>query len=905
MQNYNGSIWNKWDLHVHTPYSLVHNYKTSQREDIWEKYISDLENLPKDFKVIGINDYNFLDGYNKVKKYKINGRLNNIELILPVLEFRIKKFSGTKTLKRINFHVIFSNEVDSIIESQFLNALKPKYKLSPGLKKEYWNALITLESLKELGKKIKASVPQNELKNFESDLMEGFNNLNLEENEIFEALENNYFNNKFLTCIGKTEWDAFNWNESSIAEKKDIINKVDFVFTASENIENYKKGKNKLKEQKVNHLLLDCSDAHNFSESTNKDKIGNCNTWIKGDITFETLKQVKFESDSRLIISENRPLEPLTKIDKVTFDFPSGTKINNQKFCLTGKNEINFSPYFTCLIGGRGSGKSLILNLLEEKINPGKNKFVKEYNIDIPDNKKLIDCIHLDDFEQYTTVEFLSQNEIAMFVNDQDQLTKMIYERIKKRDDNSELHEMEIYLQTEIKDEIGEQIYLIKEFHDKRKELNELKVINDKNKKLIKSFTNSEYVTISNAIEKLSLKIFNLNVSNENYEYLISKIKEIVEQFKIIEPATTEYDSAANNILKEMNEIYIKYGTVDNIKFIETIKSIQQDLNRKKLELSELLKKNGFVEDDMKDLSNAITETNNIERDMLILKREITDIKQEIDLFNISELKKLNSQYQQKLETLIKPLNEELHDLNKYVKPISINVIFDKPKALSQLFIEFRKTFANYFDQKYIKEETIREYLFCVEPKDIIDQHDFISKITHDNHLSKLNQSEQILYNIFSEEKNFKIYLLLINEVFLNYSEYKKILITYDGKPIEHTSFGQRCTATLVLLILLGNNPIIIDEPEAHLDSLLIANYLVDLIKLKKKHRQIIYATHNANFVINGDAELIHILSIDSNTNYTKVNSTSIENIEHRNSLLELEGGIEAFEKREMKYKSV
>ena len=60
-----GSEWNKWDLHVHTPCSIIQDYG-GDTEEVWEKYITDLENLPKEFKVLGINDYIFLDGYKKI-----------------------------------------------------------------------------------------------------------------------------------------------------------------------------------------------------------------------------------------------------------------------------------------------------------------------------------------------------------------------------------------------------------------------------------------------------------------------------------------------------------------------------------------------------------------------------------------------------------------------------------------------------------------------------------------------------------------------------------------------------------------------------------------------------------------------------------------------------------------------
>ena len=107
-----------------------------------------------------------------------------------------------------------------------------------------------------------------------------------------------------------------------------------------------------------------------------------------------------------------------------------------------------------------------------------------------------------------------------------------------------------------------------------------------------------------------------------------------------------------------------------------------------------------------------------------------------------------------------------------------------------------------------------------------------------------------------------------------------------------------------MLLISIGNTPLIIDEPEAHLDSSLVANFLVDLVKRKKLERQLIFATHNANFVVNGDAELIHFMEIDA-TGSTQSFPLTIENVEHRRVLMALEGGLEAFKRRFRKYHGV
>jgi hypothetical protein len=57
-----GSTWKKWDLHVHTPSSRVHNYPGANQDEAWAAFLTDLEAVPSEFKAIGINDCIFIDG---------------------------------------------------------------------------------------------------------------------------------------------------------------------------------------------------------------------------------------------------------------------------------------------------------------------------------------------------------------------------------------------------------------------------------------------------------------------------------------------------------------------------------------------------------------------------------------------------------------------------------------------------------------------------------------------------------------------------------------------------------------------------------------------------------------------------------------------------------------------------
>ena len=374
MNNPRGSTWKKCDLHIHTPLSIIQHYG-SNTDEVWEKYISDLENLPSEFNIIGINDYLFLDGYKKAFEYKNKGRLENIDLILPILEFRLKKFAGTENkLRKINFHVIFSNELTpEVIEQQFLNALSSKYKLSAGLEGVSWSGVITKDSLADLGRSIKSTVPQEKLHQYGSDVEEGFNNLVLDEEDILKILtESSYFNKRskplYLTAIGKTEWESLSWSDGSIAIKKDVINKADLVFISSESIEQFHNAKNKLGEQKVNNLLLDCSDSKHYSNSSDKDRIGKCFTWIKADSTFEGLQYVLYEPESRIFVGDVPPV--IKRVNTNKTKYIKTIKINKRTDSTYDEEawfkdiSIDLNPELVAIIGNKGNGKSALADII-------------------------------------------------------------------------------------------------------------------------------------------------------------------------------------------------------------------------------------------------------------------------------------------------------------------------------------------------------------------------------------------------------------------------------------------------------------------------------------------------------------------------------------------------------------
>ena len=121
-------------------------------------------------------------------------------------------------------------------------------------------------------------------------------------------------------------------------------------------------------------------------------------------------------------------------------------------------------------------------------------------------------------------------------------------------------------------------------------------------------------------------------------------------------------------------------------------------------------------------------------------------------------------------------------------------------------------------------------------------------------------------------------------------------------KPLSDLSTGQKCTAILNLLLSSRDDPLIIDQPEDHLDNAFIADRIVrDLRELKTK-RQFIFATHNANIPVFGDAELITVLHSDKDGGRIR-EMGAIDKPDVRERAAEiLEGGKAAFEMRRHKY---
>ena len=131
---------------------------------------------------------------------------------------------------------------------------------------------------------------------------------------------------------------------------------------------------------------------------------------------------------------------------------------------------------------------------------------------------------------------------------------------------------------------------------------------------------------------------------------------------------------------------------------------------------------------------------------------------------------------------------------------------------------------------------------------------------------------------------------------------------TPEWQELKALSTGQKATAVLLILLLESPAPLIVDQPEDDLDNRFITDYVVPKMREEKCKRQFLFATHNANIPVLGDAELIIGLTARGEAGEGRAklpldHMGSIDAPMVRDLVEEvLEGGKDAFETRRLKY---
>jgi len=129
-----------------------------------------------------------------------------------------------------------------------------------------------------------------------------------------------------------------------------------------------------------------------------------------------------------------------------------------------------------------------------------------------------------------------------------------------------------------------------------------------------------------------------------------------------------------------------------------------------------------------------------------------------------------------------------------------------------------------------------------------------------------------------------------------------ELLDGHEYKPTDRLSIGQRCTVILPVLLGQHGDPLLVDQPEDHLDNAFIADTLVAALNRRTPGDQFIFTSHNANIPVLGEADQVIVMDSDGDRGYVPIAGELDDPavVDAINRIME--GGKEAFDRRSAFY---
>jgi len=939
-----GSEWRRWDLHLHTPETNKNdNFKGESIDEKWDNfyisindYIGDGTDSNKNIAVVGITDYLSIDNYKKV--VADNKLPASISLVLPNVEMRMLPVANDSP---INIHFIFNPAVENGIESRFLAKLSFSYKDS--------NYSAARAELIRLGKEInnelddkgayKKGVEQF-IPSFEKIKEIFTNDTDLRHHTII--LVSNSSTDGVSGAVNHSDYfDTGDGHSQLDAVRQSIYKFVDGLFSAKPSDIAFFSG---LKENCPPNLVANqcgslkpCvhgSDAHENFRIFEPDQQRYC--WIKADPTFNGLRQIIYEPVDRIRISDTKPEEKVHYqiIDSVSF-------INNKCF---QKEPILLNQNLNCIIGGKSTGKSLLLHNIAMSIAPEEvDKRMRSINdVDRVEGKKNTPSAPEIDVKWFDSgdtkkrkITYIPQkylNRLADYEESTTEIDNIIKEIVlSKTDSDGELLQitedrMRANIDYLLSDGAKKLIDIVRYYDSSRDYESKMKELGDE------ILVEQEIKRLEDEIRYLSAKINFDEKEFLRYDEIICKLS---EEEKLIQNLPKDIDT-----IQGLEEVFCVDGiSLHDEKTLALVTDVLGDLEKK---ANELWKKErdtiladikGRIDFAEKEVERLTIEKGNLQPKIESnneLKEKSKQIASEKEkLLYIKNLSSQKKQYDDTIERLISDVaqvyacglklrsDEYSKHIGRNSNPINSDLTLETQVRMRNK--DFIEKWREIYGVQKKNTNRIKQWLEGEIDDDeakVKYETDFIIAIINDT----LSGSLVPLKNKTPHEA--------LSNILANWFTIKYV-VKMENDNIDSMSPGKKALVLLKLLVELADSawPILIDQPEDDLDNRSIYDQLIGFIKTKKITRQIIIVTHNANIVVGADAEEVIIANQIGNDSPNKerkfeYRSGSIENdkplyksdgktIEagvlnsqgiQQHICAILEGGEKAFELRKHKY---
>lgn len=929
-----GSEWRKWDLHLHAPGTKLSDGYTAKGGgpdlDQFCRIVHD-----SDVAVVAVADYFSLDGYFDVRdKYSALYPRDNL-LILPNLELRLS-VAVNRQDQEVNVHLIFRPSLTRADATKFLNHLKTAATVGAGRsvtcselssKQEFESASVSIEAVVAAIKATfgdHAAVPS--------------------------------IRQEHLVVVASAKGDGIRPGGSGVQRKKlltDEIDKFADAFFANTGSRDHFLRTDRLETSELiaPKPVFDGSDAHSFEDLmmglgkqvTEEGRQRNV-TWIKADPTYAGLLQTLIEPAERVAMQATEPdlKEPYKVISEVRFTgtdaFPS---------------EVLFNGNLNAVIGSRSSGKSALLAFIAHAVDPAETVRIQVEAAGPVDAKAVgpaagfswsdvsdVTCEVVWASGANTTgkVIYVPQNSLYTLSEQPDVITKKIapalfraYPIVKTAYDGATATVASV--NTEISSAVDEWFEIANRIDLRTKEISDL----------------GDKAAIASERDRLQAEIDRIKIASELTDDEVAKFQEIAKQLDTAAVRLTEIEVELGQLaqyvapMTDTTAAAIRPQAVEaNITMRPSIGEVSEAIgarieDAKAVAAEELIANvgallvgavNDLVADrtDLGEMIRSTTENNAA----LISKHEANEELSAV----VAEHKKQTTSLDEiakREKSREKLVFDQSAAANRVVKGIA-----DRNEALLALEEAFNADERVLSDLKFGIDSAV--------PADIVEHASLGFNQRSVNEYIK-NKGELVAYEDAQADPKKFLEAMRDDRVSLN-KRYEPSSVAADVLTLtkevrfsaeldtdriggfSRSSMTPGKQALFALTLILNESqepwPLLIDQPEDDLDSRSIYDTIVPYLTKRKKERQIIMVSHNANLVIGADSEQVIVANRHGNDRRNKDGRTFeyfTGALEHSRALNEasatalgrfgirehaceiLDGGEEAFRKRREKYK--
>jgi hypothetical protein len=969
-----GSLWHRWDPHLHAPGTLL----SDQFKGDWDAYLAAVDESSPLIEALGVTDYFCIETYREVRRRKAAGALPRVKLLFPNVELRLD--IGTDSNKGVNIHLLFSPQDPNHEEEiqRILGHLRWEY--------DGTQFSCTLRELAQLGRAYDKSQA-----NEDAALRVGANQFKAPFGQLRELFRRDaWLQQNCLVAVAGSSTDGtagLQTDASMDGTRREVERFADIVFAGTPKQRVFWLGQHPEHDKNVIEerygFLKPClqgSDAHRSERVGISPKDRCC--WIKGDLSFEALRQAVVEPAERVWLGPEPPPATRQAISDVHWvDAP----------WLKG-NGLPLNPGLVAVVGPRGSGKTAFVDLiaassgalsgalsdssfLKRASEPvdllGPAQVTTEWRDASPMTATLSDAVlgaaTRDSYEEvcYLSQKFVERlcSSVGLAIELRSEMERVVFEatdpmeRQEANDFDSLVEALVEPLErkrTELDESIralGERIFAETALIDSIPRLDkDASIYRDEITKLQRVLE----ALLPKGNEERAQKFLALETECGAMEKKIEALRRRRGQLDtLFAEVQLQRQTRSPAFLADLRRRYVDIGLSDadwgsfTLHFAGDVDSV---LAREKATLDQEIRRaagttpaGGLSSEDTPSLATLRAARDEAKKAVGIDTEKVREYERHRQSLTTREaalrsvgaerlqaqgaaarrtvaLEARRSEYREVVATILQkeevlrqlyaPLSDRLRSaegsLSKIEFVVQRFVDLDGWVARGESLFDLRRDFAfhGYGALAAKASEMLLNAWRTGTADEIADSMEKFRSL-YAQEVNKARPPSVRLEDTREWQKQIADWLYSTDHIEIRYG------ITYAGVLIERLSPGTRGIVLLLLYLAIDEKdprPLIIDQPEENLDPNSVFAELAPHFREARKRRQVIVVTHNANLVVNTDADQVivaqSIPARDGGLPTISYKSGALENSEIRRAVCQLlEGGERAFLERERRYR--